>query len=159
MNTLELLSFNLGPMEEITWMAGFFDGEGSIGLGLDINGKYKSYGLCIQLGNTNSIAVQIYQEFFGGEICIYEPPNPRWSTVYHWICPANAHENFLDTLGTFVVIKQPQFVLARQFLRTKEIREWPDKRRVPVEILAERERIYQEFKKYNGHKGCGRKPK
>ena len=89
-------------LENKAWMAGFFDGEGNVG----ITPRRKEgdicragFGIKIGLSNTWDEPLLIFVKHFGGHLCYQARENEPWHKPYYkWRCPSHNAERFLRLL-------------------------------------------------------------
>lgn len=106
---------------EVNWqyLAGFFDGEGSIGVynrNTDRTGTIKYYVLVVSLAQSGDIGERIctyLKENFGGSIyCqLQENRKPQWK----WNVSANKAGHFLQQLAPHLYIKKAEAKAAIKF--------------------------------------------
>ncbi len=104
---------------EAVYLAGFFDGEGSIGVYRQ-NGKTptapKRVRLCVNVGGTNEESIRRFQRRYGGYVYARKraAAHPRWHDAWSWVvwdAPARA---VLVDLLPFLAVKREQALLAIQ---------------------------------------------
>ena len=106
----------------LAYIAGFFDGEGSITI--HENGKPSPRGLSpnhtlqVSVGNTDPIIVRWLHDVYGGGFSV-RPGIPGCRTVYQWTCRAAKALPFLLDIAPYVRMKQKQVALAIEFQRSK----------------------------------------
>jgi hypothetical protein len=111
------------PPTTLAWIAGFFDGEGSVGLyhHKRPGNRYGRYILQITVTNTVQRSVELIQETFRGTV-YSRPPVEGRQRVYQWFASGKIGERFLEAISPYLVIKAPQVALvleARYLLRGK----------------------------------------
>jgi len=105
------------------YIAGFFDGEGSVGLYemKSRKGKGGSYGLQVTINNVNPLPLKLIQEIFDGRLNIieYQKENfPIKRTVWQWRINAKKAEFFLSQILDYVIIKKEEILLALEYRKT-----------------------------------------
>ncbi|MCC6049680.1 MAG: hypothetical protein LM580_03180 [Thermofilum sp.] len=71
--------------EFIIWLAGFFDGEGTLCIMFYSKNHPKSVRLQIgQTGERGKLVCEEIARKLGGTVTEYQPRNPRWKKVYVW---------------------------------------------------------------------------
>jgi len=108
---------------EKAYFAGFFDGEGSMGIA-----KHKSrsskrgfcHELIIQVSSSNEDILKLFKLHFGGTICQFRAPKnlPMW----RWSISSKKALNFLLLITSYLRVKEPQARLAIEFQRAKKYR-------------------------------------
>lgn len=82
--------------DELAWMAGFFDGEGSIGIQSSRHRDKGNvfYKLYVSVGNTEKVLLEPFRERFGGSIrvdkrkSVRTDKHDRVKDYYIWRCDA-----------------------------------------------------------------------
>ena len=107
-----------------SYVAGFFDGEGSI----TITRKYyvrktgkkvTYYRLLIHVGNTDKKIIEDLQKKYGGYIRVFHPPLAGYTkTFYRWMLCRNAAYQFLKKIEKYLRIKKERVKLAIEFEET-----------------------------------------
>lgn len=89
-------------MYDAAWMAGFFDGEGSVSIV-----KYKPSGkrsirYCLETGvaNTELSLVEPFLQTFGGHVAV--DTNDRWKTCFKWKTTSRKAVRFLEYIEPYV---------------------------------------------------------
>lgn len=120
------------------YMAGFFDGEGYIGLLKRIRkGKYVEYFLQMSIGQKDGAVMDWVVEHYGGHLHVVKRDNS-----YYWIASNRAAYLILKRITPFLKYKKPQAELAISFFEGFE----RVKRSVPKEEIERREKILNELK-------------
>ncbi len=99
------------------YIAGFFDGEGH--LGITISGKNKQCTLRLTFTNTNRSVLQMIQLHYGGVIHTnkYQPSyRSDWKPAYSLKLSPNEIKVLLNDIKDLVIVKLPQLKLAFEFL-------------------------------------------
>lgn len=107
---------------DLAYIAGLFDGEGSIGIYLNQSKKTKEgiklshYRLQCAVMLTDEFLIHLLQMHFGGEFYIYtRRDKPIWRIVYRWSVNSKKALDFLETIIPYLKIKKPQAEIAIQF--------------------------------------------
>ncbi|SRR6266568_4060094 len=140
---------------DIQYLAGYFDGEGSISIqkweGVKRPGSNvtTSYQLHIKVTNTYRVVLGEFQQRFGGKVMSRgvskQFPNSR--PVYDWAIGGKLARTFLTEILPYLVEKRPQAELTLQMPYNRDWhRSFTDRKRSPEE-KALQERIYQEVKR------------
>ena len=98
------------PKELLAWMAGFFDGEGSIELGVYRNKRtntmYFKRRVCV--ANTDLNVLNLFRTNFGG--CIYESSfskkNIKWKQMYYWNVATKQSISFIRAIYPYLRVKK-----------------------------------------------------
>jgi hypothetical protein len=105
-------------VEGVAYLAGFFDGEGCIGIYR--SGKTGQMVLRVNLVNTNDIVIRIIQSIYGGCISIQQHQS-NWKPAYSWCASGRQAREFLKDVGPYLVMKRPQFEVAFRFFNTFDL--------------------------------------
>jgi len=131
--------------EDLSYIAGFFDGEGTVYI-------YRG-GLFVSVSNTDLTVLDWLKESFGGSVVTHKPKPPR-KTVYHWTVASRIGATFLYAIQPYVKMKGERIELALEFQRTIRPGTSPDK--YSMEELAYREFLHSGLKELN-RRGDGSK--
>ena len=103
---------NLGaqvPQEDVTYAAGFFDGEGCILLYKTANHKTSTrYQFSVQVASVDKPSADWFQSKFGGYISIRKDPRPNHRVLYTWSLMASGARDFLAQLLPYLKLKKEQ---------------------------------------------------
>lgn len=103
------------PRTELAWLAGLFDGEGSVNLRFWANHpkcRSGSWHLTASITNTHAPTILTVRDILGfGHVTREVRPAPR-RPVYDWKVAARSAERFLRLIQPFVVTKREQVRLA-----------------------------------------------
>jgi len=139
-------------LPEITkaWMAGFFDGEGTIFIERDsprpLKGKLSPrYLLRVAAVNTVYSALEPFRTYFGGQLVETKLGTNR--PLYAWSTRSKIAMKFLEALLPYLRVKQKQAELGIFF--QKKLRHHGGNAPMPQAYLAERERIRQAIQELN----------
>ncbi len=126
----------------LSYFAGFFDGEGSIGIMKSrVRGKNWSpeHRLQISIGQNDGGTMDWIVENFGGHLHRVKRDNS-----YYWLTSNRHAYELLKTISPYLKYKKPQADLAIQFYdECYKVRKNP----VPQETLEKRELFFLEMKK------------
>ena len=107
------------PETELAWMAGFFDGEGSIMLSKVVN---DNGGVCFHrrvcVVNTRRDILDIFQRYFGGTIrenTHQTKYNPNAKPIYSWECSTKQSAYFVGMIKPYLRLKSYQADLFMDF--------------------------------------------
>lgn len=98
---------------DLAYMAGFFDGEGSISLYLDA----RQYRISVSMSNTNEWVVQWFHLNFGGSLYL-EPKhikNPNHRDAWRWQLIGKRSMPFLELLFPYLRLKREQAKIVMEF--------------------------------------------
>ena len=147
---------------EKSYIAGLFDGEGSVSINKfrTKNPKYKcpSYVLSLTVTNTNKEVIEwLYTKMDGSKhIRKRVWGKSHWKTCYSWMASANKALVVLKAIYPYMRIKKPQAKLAIEFQSLKSTKRkfvYSGKLKghtLSPETIAEREQVYIQMRKYNG---------
>lgn len=108
---------------ELAYFAGFFDGEGSIGIA-----KHKSkscirgyfHELFIQVSNSNHSVILKFKQYFGGSIIPFKAPKKL--QMWRWTISTRKAFKFLKKILPFLIVKKTQADLGIEFQLKKKHR-------------------------------------
>jgi len=83
------------------YFAGFFDGEGSVMLGLNQSGGLRLGVSCSQ--NTKNV-MDMFENFFGGHVYSYTPTG-RTSLIYQWRANGKVAYDFCIIMQDLLIVK------------------------------------------------------
>lgn len=101
---------------EDAWFAGFFDGEGCVGIAPSYDTSL--YLLKLQLSNTEIAPLLLFKERFGG--CVLKPSlrpsdSVRRKPCGQWKCDSKVAEAALRAMLPHLVVKRERTLLALEF--------------------------------------------
>jgi len=107
----------------LSYLAGVFDGEGSICI-IRISPKKgkrptPTYRGVVEIAMTERLILQLFQNIFGGDIYQHKPRNPQNKLVYLWRIRDFRCIAFLNDLMPFLILKHPQAEVMMHFLKNK----------------------------------------
>lgn len=124
------------------YLAGFFDGEGSISV--NVNRKLGRWALRLTCHQVNPRPLQLLQEVFGGSIRMtYRIGNQR--SIFEWVASGVAGSEALRVLRPYLRVKAEEAEIALQFQSLMKAR---SERRLGLsdEDREEREHLYQQLR-------------
>lgn len=108
--------------EDLAYIAGFFDGEGSVTIHENFRpsprGKSPNHTLQVSIGNTDSKVLAWVHSVFGGSLTV-RAPRPRHKDVTQWILRSNGAANFLRAILPFLRMKNKQAEVGISFQSEK----------------------------------------
>lgn len=121
------------------YMAGFFDGEGYVGVMKRIRrGKYTEYFLQMSIGQKDGEIMDWVKENYGGHLHLVKRDGS-----HYWIASNRAAYNVLKRITPYLKYKKPQAILALSFFEGYE----RNGRALPPEEVDRREKILNDLKK------------
>lgn len=127
---------------DCAYIAGFFDGEGWVGL---VNRKSRGYALLVTIGQRDPRPLLFIRERFGGTIPRVQQ---RGKYCFHWRCGNAIAEVFLRAIQPFLIHKREQVDLALAYRQTVNARKHGDFHAADEEyrkaILAVREKLKED---------------
>src|SRR3990167_2616576 len=139
----------------LAYMAGIFDGEGSVGISKttrdknhpNYNPRYSAY---VSMVNTNKEVVELFRKEFTPQyqpIIEHQPPHTGYKTQYRWRTPGNQLVvHVLETLLPYLRIKKKRALLVIKYCKGKKIEGFKRNHGVPIMELRRRERYYRLLK-------------
>ena len=142
------------------YVAGIIDGEGSLMLTWKWSGAYKGtrpkyIGPIIAVTNTNEHLITLLAAQFKGNVCPQKwlsKQNANWKPAWTWSVRSwKLVKGVLDFIEPYLIVKQPQAVVMRQFLNSMQRQphgSWgmPG---LPAKISEERQRLFDLMKILN----------
>lgn len=136
--------------EELAYMAGFFDGEGSITIHHNYRpsprGKSPNHTLQVSIGNTDPRVVTWIAANFGGSLVVRREVRENHRGVLQWIARSNDAANVLRALLPFLRMKKEQAQIAIAFQGEKA---GYRKKRLSPEEIEGRERQMLSIRELN----------
>ncbi len=125
------------------YIAGFFDGEGSITIHENCRpsprGKSPNHTLQISIGNTDPTILVLIHKQFGGSFSERKVTKPNHRRFFQWTVRAAAAKPFLEAIEPFVVMKKKQVQTALEFQNAKRLCRGQGNKYVTPEELSSRE--------------------
>jgi len=94
------------------YLAGFFDGEGSVGIYDRGQGYYVLVVSLAQSGKHGETILKALQSKYGGYVGINKGPG---KTMWKWNIAANKAKVFLDDIAPYLVVKKDEVYLSTLF--------------------------------------------
>lgn len=92
------------PKTVLAYLAGLFDGEGSISIG----NRSPSFSLRIRITNTNLEVLEWVTELYGGNIRRKNRVRPHHKACWEWILRDRKAAQALTQFYPFMIVKKPQ---------------------------------------------------
>ena len=119
------------------WIAGFFDGEGSVSITRRVRGGFIEHCLCVQLGQNDRTPLDMIAKQFTGSVCNSKTPSGCW----RWRAHGGAAERFLKAIRPYAIVKHRKVELA---LALRKLVGSPGKR-VGSDVWKKKEWIWEQF--------------
>jgi hypothetical protein len=101
---------------DLAYIAGFFDGEGSITIhhnaGKSPRGLSPNHTLQVSVANTDPRVIVWLRDCFGGRTVMRPSKVAKWRHVLQWIVRSNAAAEFLKAILPFLRMKREQAEIA-----------------------------------------------
>ena len=112
------------PDTECAWLAGFFDGEGSVGLYRKFKeGVFYAVSTRIAVAQTDRTCLDKFHTLFGGSLVLLdrsERKTVRHTQYWSWTCDSTASANlFLQTIRKFLYVKAEEADLVMEFINNR----------------------------------------
>lgn len=140
---------------ELAYIAGFFDGEGSVTIHENSKpsprGKAPNHTLQVSIGNTDPVVLMWIQSIFGGGLGFRRNVRENERKFAQWVIRAASALPFLEAIRPFLRMKCDQVAIAITYQRSKSRRgpkavtsqviEWREAQRQTIRGLNKREWI------------------
>lgn len=104
-------------MDELAYLAGFIDGEGSIAVGLNRTKKgVRRWYLKISAHQLDPRPLRALQGRFGGSVRRHSDP-PRVRAIYEWTATSKQAAHAIEALRPFLIVKADEADVALEFQR------------------------------------------
>ena len=103
---------------EIAYLAGFFDGEGTIGIEKQtrrLRTELGQYRLYISVDNTEEEPLLLFALAFGGKVRYQTPRNIRRKGVFRWRAYTLQAENAIRLMQPHLTVKRSRAIVALKF--------------------------------------------
>lgn len=103
---------------QLAYIAGFFDGEGSITIAKHFHQKGclgPVYTLRIQVTGTDPRPIRLIQKYFGGSIMKRTNTGPRNKPLYQLCICSRGALRFLEAIGPYLLIKKELAIVGIEF--------------------------------------------
>ena len=139
-------------MIDINYLAGFFDGEGTViiqrGFNRRRSGTYPYYQLRVGISSTHCTILLEVQEQFGGKVGTNKPNPNQTKPSHYWWASGQTARDFLMKITPHLREKRPQAELALQLPFIKERQKsFEDRRQRTPEDRELQEHIWAEVKR------------
>jgi len=143
----------LAPIDEKTliYVAGFFDGEGSIIIRRVKNKLSPAHKLVVELANTDLDLIHLLKDSFGGQVHQRKPRSPKHNRCDIWVIQCQQAAVFLRQILPYLRSKRRQAEIAIALEYRLQAVNWRGKL-LPHSEIAERDRMWQEIRNLNQKK-------
>ncbi len=140
--------------QDLSWVAGFMDGEGTITIkrynrykGQSL--RYQAYISCTQSQAMYNIrAIESLKEYFGGSLTRYKQPKGLQSRpTIQWVITSKTAYSVAKMLLPYLRIKQEQARLLIKFQESMTL--MSGRKRLPEEEIEKRDKLWFEMRKLN----------
>jgi len=108
---------------DLSYIAGFFDGEGSVTIHHNYapspRGKSPNHTLQVSIGNTDPRVIVWIHEHFGGALTMRSGFKPNHRDVIQWMARSNKAARFLRMILPYLRMKREQAEIALTFQQAK----------------------------------------
>lgn len=133
--------------EQLIYMAGMFDGEGSVNIEVQApreNRKYHYYSLRMIVINTNKDLMEWLVKTFGGKYSERKKIEGR-KLCYRWAKCSREAAEILQACLPYMIVKKPQAEIFVEFMHTMGKNGWY----VSEETRTHRQSLYDKMRKLN----------
>ena len=103
---------------ELAYLAGFFDGEGSVVLYPERRAKRGSWKMIIEVRNVDKLSIELFHVAFGGSVKPILSENPNWKDYWAWTCEARLAETALRAMLPYLRLKRERVLVALEYRST-----------------------------------------
>ena len=102
------------------YAAGFFDGEGSVGVDIHYykNGRLPYFVVNASVTNTVRAPLLVFKKLWGGKVISWKPAKPHHKTPYRWTVGARKAERFLVDLLPYLRVRHRVAKWGLRLIRT-----------------------------------------
>lgn len=137
------------PKHVIKYMAGFFDGEGSLYINKQKHGeRYKLhpyYQEAASIYNTRKEPLLLFQKYFSGILKLYKAGS-KYQDYYFWRIVSRDAVKFCEVMKDELLIKKQQ---AKILIKLHKTMKFCGRSKVPNKILKRREALYLKIQSLN----------
>lgn len=138
---------------EAAWLAGFFDGEGSISISKNEPRtslrRTPAFNLAAVMGNTDETAVRAYCFIFGGHVTVRPGKTPAHRKLWYWHTSHWKALRFLNTIRPYLRVKHQQAETAVLFMATFQPASYGWASPVPPDVVEQRRVLYYRMMELN----------
>jgi hypothetical protein len=145
----------------LIYMAGFFDGEGCVGLNRSRSATVKfEYRVEVQINQVDKEPLMLFKNRYGGTLIqdMRSKKNKNWQDVWHWLIADKSAKRCLEDLKPFCIVRKYKILLALEYLGLRRldnssniIRSSQEQReralKTNEQIINQRREIYAKFRK------------
>lgn len=141
---------------ELAWVAGFIDGEGSIGIikTYGRHGQSPTYLIRLEVSNTNREIITFLRDLFGGGLQPDKKRNPAWKDSYKWVVAAKQAKDIIEQITPYLRLKKQQAELALELAKGLG-HFYAHHQQLPQCELERREQLYQRMRVLNRRGSIG----
>jgi len=137
--------------DQLAYMAGIIDGEGSISIDVQSPNKtrkYHYYSIRMNIINTNLELMEWLVKNFGGNLYKNRKVEKR-KQVYKWSIYSRKAAEILQQTLPYMIVKKPHAIILIEFMDSMGVTGW----HVPEEIRHYRQQLYLKVRELNKHNG------
>jgi hypothetical protein len=120
------------------WIAGFFDGEGSVSISRRKRGNFIEHHMSVQIGQNDRECLDGIANIYGGTI--------HQSGCWRWRCHGTVLERFLKDILPYSIVKRDQIEVA---LKMRKLIGKPG-RRMSDSVFRKKEALWHEMQRIKG---------
>ena len=139
------------PPADLTYIAGFVDGEGCITLvPRKKKGKCNGYFARISIANTNLEILTWIKSYFGGCLSLRKRRSPRHKPAWELLFSEIQAEEFVKVIMPWLRIKRRQAKVLLEYRRSvAATKHYPDRSGLSPTIRMERDALYGKIRQLN----------
>lgn len=136
-------------MEDLIYLAGFFDGEGNIDCSHHkptYANRYGQYALQVRVAQVNKWILDELSNSFGGKVVPCRRKHSKYKIMWHWLLSSKTAANLLEAMLPYLRLKRGEAEAAIEFQSLIGTGGKGKGRRLSESQLEARERAFQKFR-------------
>lgn len=123
---------------DLAYLAGFFDGEGTLFIEHLSLKRSNSYRLRVSVGQTNRWILERYRMAFGGSVRLNRVEHGNHKPLWQWQVSCKAAGEFLKAIYPYLILKQSEAKVALEF-QAKQTARGPGRKKMSAQESAVQE--------------------
>ncbi len=139
--------------EELAYLAGLIDGEGTISIGYCYrnhkSGRKRYHKAIMSISNTDYRLIEWIKNLFGGYVGVKKYEGKTYKTIYRWSIDGTNIDNILKSVSPYLIIKREQAFLVLELRKTLILGNNQYGSRITDELTEKRENFREKILKLN----------